>query len=995
MSNVARRQVDEIRRCHRDPKYFFKTYGKVSHPLKGTIPFQTYQFQDECIDAFIENRYVIVNKSRQLGLSTLAAAYAAWLLIFNKNKEVVVMATKLKTAMNFIKKVRFFVKNLPPWLVLPKIVEDNKQSLVFGHPSNSRIEAIPTAADAGRSEALSLLIVDEAAHVDGFEELWKGLYPTLSCVVGGTKVLLDDGFHDIEELCVGHEIGDYFELCGNIYGKDGLEPLSHGYVSPESETLKITTRHGLELEVTKQHPLWVLDAKEGGKMVKAVDLSVGDHLRIQYNMGIYGNDNSLDHPTVKEITPELAYLVGGYIAEGWIPEARYSVQISNSDEDFREKFLNNRIIKPFVEAQNKKLICCSREMVELFEVIGVDASWKCHTKRVPKKIWRASKAVQASFLRGYFDGDGSFGRSVGASSTSHSLLLDIQQLLLNMGFNPTVEELNYQKIKKVIGTFIGQNKNPVKSVRRSWRISIPTSQNKKFVEEIGFNISRKQRKAKESLNELICDEKYIWQVPLTASVFARIKRILAESGKAPGWFNARGVCFPEDCEVKLTKRNKKRKFRCVTVKLMSRLISLLETNSIVSDEDAAWLHEVVSDVFFWDDIVSIEKSKNKTYDFTVPKTHSFLQNCILGSNTGGRALIISTPKGTGGWFHKLWVDAQDGTNEFHPIELPWHVHPERTDEWFQQQTKNMSPKAIAQELLCDFLSSGDTYLDASDIDWVGQNIKKPIRRDGPENNVWIWEEPLIDSSIKYIIPADVGRGDGMDFSAFHVLCVSTGAVVAEYKGKIRPDHFAKLLTEYGNRYNTALLCPERNTYGHHVLVELVNNGYKNIYFQDQSGVYIGSYIPQDRVGEAGFDTNSASRKRIVTKLEEVIRNRQIKVFSSRLHNELKTFVIHGDKPQAQKHCHDDLVMSLAIGVWLFDASSAYSQFADDLNKAMLSAFSISVNTFDNMAGNGNEVLPSWTAILPTFGNTNQFGPSHRRQPDSREADASDTFWLFK
>jgi phage FluMu gp28-like protein len=183
-----KRQVDEITRCARDPLYFFNTYVKVSHPTKGPVPFKTFGFQDDCVKAFIENRFVIVNKSRQLGLSTLSAAYAAWLLIFHKNKEIIIMATKLKVAMNFIRKVKFCVQSLPKWLVLPKIAEDNKQSLVFGAPSNSRIEAIPTAADAGRSEALSLLIVDEAAHVSDFEELWKGLYPTLS--TGGRAIII-------------------------------------------------------------------------------------------------------------------------------------------------------------------------------------------------------------------------------------------------------------------------------------------------------------------------------------------------------------------------------------------------------------------------------------------------------------------------------------------------------------------------------------------------------------------------------------------------------------------------------------------------------------------------------------------------------------------------------------------------------------------------------------------------------------------------------------
>lgn len=1371
-----KRQTDEIRRCAKDPIYFFNTYVRVSHPTKGPLPFKTYPFQDECVKAFIEHRFVIINKSRQLGLSTLAAAYAAWLLIFHRNKEVIIMATKLKIAMNFIRKVKFCVQNLPKWLVLPKIAEDNKQSLVFGFPSNSRIEAIPTAPDAGRSEALSLLIVDEAAHVSAFEELWKGLYPTLSCVAGDTKVLLSDGFYEIDELCSGRAIGDYFELTNNVYGKHGLEPLSHGYVSPESETLKIKTRHGIELEVTKKHPLWALNAKDGGSMVQAQNLKIGDHLRVQHSMNVYGNDTTIDHHLVKEMTTELAYLLGGFIAEGWITRSSdgkgYAVYVSNSDAEFRDAFLNSSIIKKFHAQKNtQKLICCSRDLVTLFEAVGIDPLWKCDTKRVPKKIWRCPKEIQAAFLRGYFDGDGSATRGTPcASSTSRKLIADIHQLLLNVGIIPKIIASDLEKAKKQIGVrIIADNKKPLQSVRQSWGIHVPRSQAKLFLDKIGFAIKRKQEKLSSYVSMFECDDRKQHKIPLTKEILERIEVIVNESSHAKSWFRANGCRLPEKgfCELS-TKKKYRENVRYTSVETIRRFRDFLFKNNIASEYSIKFLDEISGGDYYWDSIVSITESRAKTYDFTVPGTHSFLQNCILGSNTGGRAMIISTPNGVGNWFHKLWTDSQDKSNEFFSIELPWQVHPERNEEWFTNECKNMSQKAISQELLCvggetriitkggfklaknitvddyvlthkgrfmpvvkthsrqvdptiepvfsistagnrktkiimtgnhpilaqrlrspgsvrtvewlqadqtrldlsfqsiseldaynklnaknrtvvalyprcasagapkqkqldllklhdaaellddktvrynrqwgsnqrfvdvnydlgrfvglwmadgysnpagrfgfgfsfhrdeydtllafinsyllkhgartrpsvmktsnacrieshnqffvkilklytggnyandkilhwdnvidagiefcrgllvgyfqgdgthkpdkkltvvscnqkllyqirtlltmfghyprighwnnnpsyleidnvrkqtidevilntkenielptsrtrltknyvignqkfsrilnsdglidvynfevlndhtyvadsivvhncDFLSSGDTYLDASDIDWVGKSIKPPLRRAGPDNNVWIWEEPIVDPDIKYIIPADVGRGDGNDFSTFHILCVQTGQVIAEYRGKIRPDLFAKLLLEYGKKYNNALICPEKNTYGHHVIIELVNNGYTNIYFRNRKNVYIGSYIPQDKISDAGFDTQKESRKQIVAKLEEVIRNKQIKVYSSRLYNELKTFVTHGDKPQAQKNCHDDLVMALAIGVWLFDASEVNSQFAQSLNKAMLSGFSMNSNSFDNLAGNGNEVLPSWIGMIPYMG----------------------------
>jgi hypothetical protein len=162
------RQVQEIIRCGKDPEYFFNNYVKIQHPTKGMIPFKTFPFQNDCVEEFIKNRFTIIVKGRQLGLSTLVAAYAVWMSIFQKDKNILIIATKLSVAQNFIKKSKTIIRNLPPWLVLPQIVSDNKQIIEFNHGSS--IKAIPTSDDAGRYESLSLLIIYEAAFICNFDE---------------------------------------------------------------------------------------------------------------------------------------------------------------------------------------------------------------------------------------------------------------------------------------------------------------------------------------------------------------------------------------------------------------------------------------------------------------------------------------------------------------------------------------------------------------------------------------------------------------------------------------------------------------------------------------------------------------------------------------------------------------------------------------------------------------------------------------------------------
>ena len=123
-------QVAEILKCGKDPTYFMKKYCKIQHQLRGLIPFDTYDFQDDCVKQFQQHRFNIVLKSRQLGLSTVSAAYVVWYAIFKKDKNILVIATRLNAAINFIKKVKTMLDGLPPWLLLTKF-EPTKQSIRF------------------------------------------------------------------------------------------------------------------------------------------------------------------------------------------------------------------------------------------------------------------------------------------------------------------------------------------------------------------------------------------------------------------------------------------------------------------------------------------------------------------------------------------------------------------------------------------------------------------------------------------------------------------------------------------------------------------------------------------------------------------------------------------------------------------------------------------------------------------------------------------------
>jgi hypothetical protein len=484
--------IKEVVKCGKTPIYFINNYCKIPHPGKGLIPFKTYDFQDDLVENMALHRFVICLKARQLGISTITAAYIAWLVLFHRDKNVLIVATKLATAANLVRKVKIILKNLPQWMKISELTVDNKNSIELGN--GSQVKASSTSGDAGRSEALSLLVIDEAAHIEGLDDLWTGLYPTIS--------------------------------------------------------------------------------------------------------------------------------------------------------------------------------------------------------------------------------------------------------------------------------------------------------------------------------------------------------------------------------------------------------------------------------------------------------------------TGGRCIAISTPNGVGDWFHETYTNAEAGQNEFMATRLPWDAHPDRDSEWFEIETKNMSRRQIAQEYECNFNTSGDTVVHPNDIMRIKESIREPTHKVGFDRNTWIWEEPKNENN--YLIVADVSRGDGKDFSTFHVFKLETLEIVCEYKGKPAPDLFAEILYTTAREYNKALLVVENNSVGFHVLEKLREKEYDNIYFSKKgTHEYVDQYVAEGNSSVIpGFTTSNKTRPLIIAKFEEFIRNKMLTIYSSRLANELDTFIWRNGRPEAQRSYNDDLIMAAAIGCWVRDTAIIENQRETAYKKAFLDAIITSNSHLD-------------------------------------------------
>lgn len=177
-------------KCKSDPAYFIENYLETFDKTQQKyVKFKPFPKQMEAIQSFKEHRYNVVLKYRQAGISTLTAAYITWLISF-ANKEnpqkVLILANKRETAMEFLNKAKIFQAQLPSWLGTQIGDTNSKQHVRF--TNGCEIKAVATSPDALRGYTPSLLILDEAAFIEGGQDVWAACQASLS--TGGDAILV-------------------------------------------------------------------------------------------------------------------------------------------------------------------------------------------------------------------------------------------------------------------------------------------------------------------------------------------------------------------------------------------------------------------------------------------------------------------------------------------------------------------------------------------------------------------------------------------------------------------------------------------------------------------------------------------------------------------------------------------------------------------------------------------------------------------------------------
>lgn len=294
-------QLKTLVKVMKDP-FLFSTFCYVINPVLGMVKFSLYPFQRAVLYQFMKNRFNIILKFRQAGITELISMYCLWLAMYHPNKKINIISIKDTVAKKVLKKIKFMYKNLPSYLQEPII---NGRTGEFGSVSTiefangSVIESIPTSDQAGRSESLSLLVIDEAAIVRWASTIWASAFPTLStggsaivnsCITGDTKIIGKDGPFRVDSICP------------KTFGKMdishlGLRVLSHtgkwqrvlGSVNKGVlKTWEVHNEQGRVIKCTPKHKLYTLEG-----WLPVSEIIKRDIPAIFYHTGITGLEQNL------------------------------------------------------------------------------------------------------------------------------------------------------------------------------------------------------------------------------------------------------------------------------------------------------------------------------------------------------------------------------------------------------------------------------------------------------------------------------------------------------------------------------------------------------------------------------------------------------------------------------------------------------------------------------------------------------------------------------
>ena len=284
--------------------------------------------------------------------------------------------------------------------------------------------------------------------------------------------------------------------------------------------------------------------------------------------------------------------------------------------------------------------------------------------------------------------------------------------------------------------------------------------------------------------------------------------------------------------------------------------------------------------------------------------------------------IISTPNKTSGmgkFYFDMWSKANNGVSIYKPVILKWNMIKEFASDpnWYKTQCEilNNVEWRIAQELNCEFIQGGNSFLPAKTIKALQNCEQDPITEVNLDGAILkIWEQPKEDKF--YLIGIDTASAYGSDSSTIEVIDYVECKQVAELRTKSRVDEFCPVVAKVAKIYANNIIIPECNSFGNQVceyLTKKDSEGNYNLYQTKTKNPTLNTQIKNKIKYRYGIYTNPLNRPLIIDALYTCITEDPSCIRSRQAILELIGLITdNSGKIQAEQGEHDDLSMALAF-----------------------------------------------------------------------------------
>ncbi len=450
-----------------------------------------------------------------------------------------------------------------------------------------------------------------------------------------TYVFSEKGILTFEELCpipLNSEVN--YSL--RVATRDGVETTSKNYNNGTCDFYKITTSEGLSIEVTEEHPLWVM---RGGTMrwQNGGSIQIGEYVAISRGSKLFGAEKQIDFtpatnktnkareikiPTV--MTKELGLFMGLLTADGGLTVKNRIVYTQANKEVLgiymtllKDLFgITAPIIaKSGASNKAKDIIIHSKHLKDFLTHLGVKPVG-AREKEMPKSIRQSEPEIIKAFIQGLIRNDGHISVLKGLEITlaTEKLLKQLQVALLNFGIVSTIHP---KKVKNY-------------AENNYWRLAIYGAEFATYAKEIGFLTDEEAYRAKRLLALRRNTNKNI--IPTLAPILKKLYLMYREAFARltnMGWHYQKDALVPKYAFRSLASYNSG--LRNPSYEALGRILAFYEPLALSADYKK--INRIHRDNFYWAKVAKIEKTEGIGYDFEVPGSNSFVGNGFVNHNS--------------------------------------------------------------------------------------------------------------------------------------------------------------------------------------------------------------------------------------------------------------------------------------------------------------------------------------------------------------------------